>query len=440
MSANVKDLKKLQDELEERGWVKEKCGSGNWKYTHKKTGQFFFSSATPSDNWAMVKIDAEAKRLERQSGLRTDSVPGKVVHIIEQKDKREKMKPRSKMSRGQKIEYNTDPRDTYPNLPALFTLEAFVIDKNTIKVILPDDFIGISVVPEGNENRRVFRITVNDEGHSVIKGGYEEGVAMMRTDLIKNLRPGAKSFWHAKRNGGTIMIGTLLDFLSTDFRKPERDEGHMLDTPTPIPHRPFNSPFAGVVDKLATGGVDAVKKGTESGSATGRYTAPAEKATIDNPIVEEHDEEGMTPNRKFLLLVVEHIGWGGVKRVADICGVAAVTVTNWKLGHNATPDWAIEKIKEAAKNNYAAPVKKATEELLKSADRAYSNRPEPGPAPISNVPPASQPSFVGDTFVSEARAIINLLNQAVEDGKIELIKINDQGKLVAAVTQRVELS
>src|SRR5690606_279838 len=101
--AMKKDVKDFQDELRDRGWSVEYTNGGHYKYTYKN-GDFFFGSSTPSDTRSVMNERMRAKRIERKAGGLA------VVPKEKNVEERVKIKPKSRMHNGQKIEYGTDPR------------------------------------------------------------------------------------------------------------------------------------------------------------------------------------------------------------------------------------------------------------------------------------------------------------------------------------------
>ena len=62
--SNNKELKQLMEDGKRKGWIIEKTNGGHYRWVNRRTGAFFFASATPSDWRAMKNIRAKMNRAE----------------------------------------------------------------------------------------------------------------------------------------------------------------------------------------------------------------------------------------------------------------------------------------------------------------------------------------------------------------------------------------
>lgn len=61
--SNMRELKQLREEAEDRGWKITKTNGGHLKWTAPKGG-FIYTALTPSDRRAVKNIRAMMKRVE----------------------------------------------------------------------------------------------------------------------------------------------------------------------------------------------------------------------------------------------------------------------------------------------------------------------------------------------------------------------------------------
>ncbi len=145
---------------------------------------------------------------------------------------------------------NPETSDPYPHLPVEFWLYAKMTEDNRILVYMPHEFIGHKITLSGKPNKRCLMISPAGAGVEVKQGTCREGHtipdghlffdgACLDREMTKSL--GRFSRRGMRRNGNSIFIGTLLDYLAVDFAAYE--ETRRIDTPTPIP--------AAVMAKLA---------------------------------------------------------------------------------------------------------------------------------------------------------------------------------------------
>lgn len=67
MSKNVKELEQLIKVQRQDGWTIQLTNGGHYRWT-APSGNFFFSSQTPSDRRALQRIKQDIRRLKKQEG------------------------------------------------------------------------------------------------------------------------------------------------------------------------------------------------------------------------------------------------------------------------------------------------------------------------------------------------------------------------------------
>lgn len=223
-----KEVSQFQEELKARGWDVQRTAGDHFKYTHRASGDFIFGASTPSDHRSITIERTRANRIERAwSG--EDQLP-KV-----EGERREKARPRTRVSNGGRVEYGIDPRDPWPNLPTLFTVEATVQnDGKFVKMTFPGDFIGHRFYITGSPNKRGLSISLDKEAHEMLRGYQDdESYAVVESGFLSGVRPTGRSHWNARRSGGEVFVGTLFDYLTTSYQRNE---------PTPGEITPYRAP------------------------------------------------------------------------------------------------------------------------------------------------------------------------------------------------------
>lgn len=67
MSKNLKDLEQLIKAVRREGWTIQLTNGGHYRWT-APSGNFFFSSQTPSDRRALQRVKQDIRRLKKQEG------------------------------------------------------------------------------------------------------------------------------------------------------------------------------------------------------------------------------------------------------------------------------------------------------------------------------------------------------------------------------------
>lgn len=223
-----KEVAQFQKELRLRGWSIQKTNGGHFRYTHP-SGQFVFGSSTPSDSRSISNERARAERIERGLSQPPQKIEGQ---------RREK-KVRSRLSQGRMIEYETDPRDPWPNLPNMFHVEAHLQNSgNDIKIVLPGDFAGVRFFLKGEQDRRILELTLDPLGHEIVRGwGDDNAIALLSSRFLQKVKSQGYCVTVARRQGKHLAITTLLDYLSKDepsTTKTYRAPRPNVAKPTPI--------------------------------------------------------------------------------------------------------------------------------------------------------------------------------------------------------------